>query len=90
MPNIKFGGAVAEDIRMSMNAFNSIIQQMVHLSGDLCPQKGNMASPFNNTMMPYLSVSSAKFGGSGIRKKKSKKSKKVKMRKSNTLKKISA
>jgi len=96
MPNIKFGGAVAEDIRMSMNAFNSFIQQMVHLSGDLCPQKGNIVSPFNNTMMPYLSVSSAKFGGSGIRKKKSKKSKKIKkskrikMRKSNTLKKISA
>jgi hypothetical protein len=69
-PSLKLGGPVAEDKRMSMQAFNSLIQQMVPLSGNLCPQNGKMTNPFNNQIMPDLSCPGSKFGG----KRKTKKS----------------
>ena len=82
MPTVKIGGAIAEDRRMSKDAFNSLINQMVTLTGNLCPQSGTMANPFNNQIMPDLSCPGAKFGGRRRtrRYKKSKKSKKSKKR----------
>jgi hypothetical protein len=59
----KFGGPVAEDRRMTKEAFNTLIQQMVPLEGNLCPQKGEMSNPFNNQIMPDLSCPGSKFGG---------------------------
>ena len=59
----KIGGQVSEDKRMTMQAFNSLIKQMVTLQGNLCPQKGQIVNPFNNQIMPGLSCPGAKFGG---------------------------
>lgn len=64
-PSVKIGGEVAEDRRMTMQAFNTLIQQMVPLQGNLCPQKGQIVNPFNNQIMPDLSCPGAKFGGRG-------------------------
>ena len=71
---VKIGGSVAEDKRMTLKAFNTLIQQMIPLSGNLCPPKGQMSNPFNNEIMSDLSCSGLKIGG----KSKTKKSKKVK------------
>lgn len=54
-PSIKIGGEVAEDVRMSSEAFNSLIQQMVPLEGEFCPLSGTIVNPFNETIMPKLS-----------------------------------
>ena len=101
MPNIKtpainipkIGGQVAEDVRMTQQAFNNLVSQMVNLTGDFCPQSGNMAiNIFNQQMMPDLSCPGAKFGGKKLKRrtrhnrkskklKKMKKSKKQKTRK---------
>jgi hypothetical protein len=48
---------------MTKEAFDSLIQQMVPLQGDLCPQNGTIVNPFNDQMMPDLSCPSLKFGG---------------------------
>jgi hypothetical protein len=75
----KVGGSVAEDRRMTKDAFNSLINQMVTLTGNLCPQSGTIANPFNNQIMPDLSCPSNKIGGRRTRrynKNKNKKSKK--------------
>jgi hypothetical protein len=61
---------------MTNIAFNKLIQQMVPIQGNLCPQKGQMADPFNNQAMPDLSCPGAIFGG----KKRTKKNKKSKKR----------
>ena len=78
----KFGGPVAEDIRMTLQAFNQLIKEMVPLQGELCPLKGKMVNPFNNQAMPDLSCPSLKFGGkrrnTKRRKHYSKKSKSLK------------
>ena len=63
MPTMKIGGKVSEDRRMTGDAFNLLINQMVPLTGNLCPQSGTMANPFNNQIMPDLSCPGAKFGG---------------------------
>jgi hypothetical protein len=76
-PSVKIGGSVAEDRRMTSKAFNTLVQQMVPLSGNLCPTKGQMASPFDNNIMPDLSCPMSPVGGKR-RTKKSKKSKKTK------------
>ena len=76
---VKIGGEIAEDNRMTMQAFNALLQQMVSLQGNLCPQKGQMSNPFNNQMMPNLSCPGAKFGGKR-RNKRTKKNKKSKRR----------
>jgi hypothetical protein len=76
---VKIGGEVAEDRRMTMQAFNTLIQQMVPIQGNLCPQKGQMSNPFNNQIMPDLSCPGAKFGGKR-RHKTTKKNKKFKKR----------
>jgi hypothetical protein len=68
----KIGGPVSEDRRMTKEAFNLLIQQMTPLQGNLCPQKGTMADPFNNQIMPDLSCPGAKFGGKSRRTRKSK------------------
>jgi hypothetical protein len=73
----KIGGPVAEDVRMTSQAFNTLIQEMVPLTGDLCPQSGQMANPFNNQSMPDLSCPALKFGGGRLKRKKSK-TKKIK------------
>jgi len=58
-----FGGPVAEDIRMTLQAFNTLIQQMVPIQGELCPQNGKIFNPFNNQIMPNLSCPGLKIGG---------------------------
>jgi hypothetical protein len=72
-PSFKIGGPVAEDRRMTLQAFNTLIKQMVPIQGDLCPQKGQMSNPFNNQIMPDLSCPGLKFGGRRNIKLKSKK-----------------
>ena len=69
MPSIKIGGPVAEDRRMTAQAFNSLIQQMVPLTGDLSPQSGQMANPntFTNNIMPDLSCSLSTFKKGGAK-----------------------
>jgi hypothetical protein len=78
-PNIKIGGEVAEDSRMTMQAFNSLVQQMVPLQGNLCPQKGTIIDPFNNQLMPDLSCPATKIGGKR-NNRKTKKRRKTKRR----------
>jgi hypothetical protein len=48
---------------MTSQAFNSLVQKMVPIQGDLCPLKGEMFNPFNNQIMPDLSCPGSKFGG---------------------------
>ena len=78
-----FGGPVAEDRRMTLQAFNTLIQQMVPIQGDLCPLSGKMFNPFNNQIMPDLSCPGLKinFGGRRIHKSKKLKYKKHKSKK---------
>lgn len=78
-----FGGPVAEDRRMTLQAFNTLIQQMVLIQGDLCPLSGKMFNPFNNQIMPDLSCPGLKinFGGRRTRKSKKLKYKKHKSKK---------
>ena len=81
-PVAKIGGEVAEDRKMTKQAFDTLIQQMVTLQGNLCPQKGQMSNPFNNQIMPDLSCPSLKFGGKIHRKLTRKlKTRKLKTRK---------
>jgi hypothetical protein len=68
-PFIKIGGEVAEDRKVTKQAFDTLIQQMVTLQGNLCPQKGQMSNPFNNQIMPDLSCPGLKFGGKKHRRK---------------------
>jgi hypothetical protein len=58
---LKIGGKIAQDKRMTKEAFNILIQEMVPLEGNLCPQKGQMSDPFNNQIMPDLSCTGLKF-----------------------------
>jgi hypothetical protein len=81
-PLIKIGGEIAEDRKMTRQAFDTLIQQMVPLQGNLCPQKGQMSSPFNNQNMPDLSCPGAKFGGKKYRRKLSRKLSRRKHKKS--------
>ena len=78
-----FGGPVAEDRRMTLQAFNTLIKQMVPITGDLCPLSGKMSdpSPFNNQIMPDLSCPGL-IGGRRKLKSKKLKYKKHKTRKS--------
>ena len=78
-----FGGPVAEDRRMTLQAFNTLIQQMVLIQGDLCPLSGKISnpSPFNNQIMPDLSCPGLKIGGRRIIKSKKLKYKKIKSKK---------
>ena len=82
IPSMKTGGSVAEDKRMTADAFNTLIKQMVPLSGNLCPTKGQMSYPFNNNIMPDLSCPVSKVGGKRSKKKtkKWKRTKKTKKR----------
>lgn len=84
-PSVKIGGSVAEDKRMTAQAFNTLVQQMIPLSGNLCPTKGQISNPFNNQIMPDLSCPGLKLGGKKCRTKKRKikktKSKKTKSKK---------
>jgi len=85
IPGIKIGGPVAEDRRMTTEAFNTLINQMEPLTGNLCPQKGKMVIPFNNKIMPDLSCPGSKFGGARTRRyKKTKKTLKKKSKKRRT------
>lgn len=68
-PLIKIGGEIAEDRKVTKEAFDTLIKQMVTLQGNLCPQKGQMSNPFNNQIMPDLSCPGAKFGGKKNRRK---------------------
>ena len=69
-PLIKIGGEIAEDRKMTKQAFDTLIKQMVTLQGNLCPQKGQMSNPFNNQVMPDLSCPGAKFGGKKTKKQR--------------------
>ncbi len=57
------GGPVAEDRRMTFAAFNVLMNKMVPLSGNFCPQKPPqpeaMVNPFNAQIMPDLSCPGA-------------------------------
>ena len=74
----KIGGSVAEDRRMTLQAFNQLIQEMVPLQGELCPLQGKMFNPFNNQIMPDLSCPGLKFGGKRRTKRRGHRSKKSK------------
>jgi hypothetical protein len=74
-PVMKIGGEVAEDRRMTMQAFNTLIQQMTPLQGNLCPQRGQIVNPFNNQIMPDLSCPGLKFGGKRGKKRTQKRKK---------------
>ncbi len=65
----KIGGQVAEDVRMTQQAFNTLITQMINITGELCPQKGKMTDPFNQQMMPDLSCPGSKIGGKKLKRK---------------------
>jgi len=67
---ISIGGLVSEDERMTKQAFDTLIQQMIPLQGNLCPQKGKMVDPFNDKKMPNLSCPSKVFGGKQSKKRK--------------------
>jgi hypothetical protein len=79
----KFGGEVSEDRRMTKRAFDTLIQEMVQLQGDLCPQTGKMSDPFTNEIMPDLSCPGKQISGGKRRKRtiKRRKNKKQKTRK---------
>ena len=79
-----FGGPVAEDIRMTTQAFNALIQQMVPIQGDLCPQSGKMFNPFNNQVMPDLSCPGLKIGGKSKLNTRKLNTRKLNTRKLNT------
>jgi hypothetical protein len=81
-PSIKIGGEIAEDRRMTMQAFNSLIQQMAPIQGNLCPQSGQIINPFNNQIMPDLSCPGLKLGGKRRNKRTHKKKKYLKKNKS--------
>ena len=80
----KFGGPVAEDVKMTNKSFKNLIQQMVPLTGELCPKNGKIIDPFNDDeISPDLSCPTNKFGGRGKQKIKTKKTKKNKKNKKN-------
>lgn len=78
-PILKIGGKVAEDRRMTQQAFDTLISKMVPLQGDLCPQKGEIVNPFNTRAAPDLSCPGLKFGGTR-RSRKTRKTRKNKKR----------
>ena len=80
IPSFKIGGPVAEDRRMTLQAFNTLIQQMVQIQGDLCPLSGTTSNTFNNQIMPDLSCPGL-IGGRRINKSKKLKYKKHKSKK---------
>jgi hypothetical protein len=82
IPTVKIGGEVAEDRKMTKQAFDTLIQQMVTLQGNLCPQRGQMSNPFNNQIMPDLSCPGLKFGGKKYNRKFTRKLKTRKHKKS--------
>ena len=69
---------------MTKQAFDTLIQQMVTLQGNLCPQRGQMSNPFNNQIMPDLSCPGLKFGGKKYNRKFTRKLKTIKHKKSKT------
>ena len=79
-----FGGSVAEDRRMTFEAFNTLIRAMVPLTGNLCPQKPQtpsaMVDPFNAKIMPDLSCPGMKFGGKRKRLFRTRKNSRTKRR----------
>jgi hypothetical protein len=81
IPSFKIGGPVAEDRRMTLQAFNTLIKQMVPIKGELCPLSGKMSDPFNDQIMPDLSCPGLKIGGRRIIKSKKLKYKKLKSKK---------
>ena len=63
----KIGGKVAEDIRMTATAFNKFIIAMKPITdADKCPQKGEMADPFDNNVMPELSCYGGDSAGQNV------------------------
>jgi hypothetical protein len=72
-PFFKIGGKVEEDRRMTLQSFQSLVNQMSPLSGNMCPQSGPVVNSFNNQMMPDLSCMEVKVGGKRLRRKKTKK-----------------
>jgi hypothetical protein len=72
----KIGGPISEDVRMTLNAFNQLIKEMIPITGNLCPQSGKMSNPFNNRIMPILSCPGSKITVGGRRKFKTHKYKK--------------
>jgi hypothetical protein len=72
----KIGGPISEDVRMTLNAFNQLINEMITITGNLCPQSGKMSNPFNNLIMPILSCPGSKITVGGRRKQNTHKYKK--------------
>ena len=80
----KIGGEVAEDRRVTNQAFNTLVQKMVPLQQDnLSPLQGEIVNPFNNDIMPNLSCPGTKFTGGSKKRGRSYKSvtRKLKSRK---------
>jgi len=80
----KIGGEVAEDRRVTNQAFNTLVQKMVPLQQDnLSPLQGEIVNPFNNDVMPNLSCPGSKFTGGSKKRGRSYKSvtRKLKSRK---------
>jgi hypothetical protein len=82
----KFGGPVSEDVRMTLQAFNTLIGQMITITGNLCPQSGKMSNPFNNMIMPILSCPGSKITVGGRRKPNTHKYKKRKSKRHKSIK----
>jgi len=60
----KIGGPVAQDVRMTYDAFNKLIKKAYPLyEGDLCPMIGNDFNPFNEQMAPELMCQVLQKGG---------------------------
>ena len=76
-PTIKIGGKVLEDVRMTPQAYNILISKMIPITGQLSPEKGQMADPFDEKVMPELSCPGLKFGGRNIRRNKNRKTRKT-------------
>lgn len=82
-----FGGKVAEDIRMTPQAYNVLISKMIPITGQLSPVKGQMSEPFDEKVMPELSCPGLKFGGRRIHKNKNRRSRKTRKTRKTTNKK---
>ena len=78
---VKIGGEVAQDVKMTFNAYNKLIQAMKPLEGDLCPQLGEDINPFTQEMAPKLGCEALQKGG---RRQRTRRYKKCSTNKRNT------
>lgn len=64
LPSGEGDAKVAEDVKMTKTAFDTLVKNMTPLSGDLCPQSGPLVEGiFTDEQMPDLSCPSEKKSG---------------------------